>query len=97
MVALLGRVTDWKIAKRYKIDRMSVARERQKRGIRPCIETRPVKRIAKLKPILSLPMNLICRRYKMSTETVAKLRHDLDVPGLGRWPVKARGKTISSL
>ncbi len=96
MVALLGKATDWEIADRYKIDRESVARERQKRGIPRYIDTRPVKRSPKLKTILSLPIDLICRRYHMSTDTVKRLRHDLGVPVLGRWPAKRRGRAISS-
>jgi hypothetical protein len=95
MVALLGKITDWKISGRYHISRGSVARERRKRGIPPCIETRPVQRTPKLKPILSLPIRVISRRYKIGFDTVARLRRELGVPPVERWPTKRRGKAIS--
>ena len=86
MVALLGTTTDWEIAKKYRMTRESVARERRKRGIPPCIDTRPVIRTPKLRPLLSLPIRTVSHRYKMTSETVAKLRRELGVPPLERWP-----------
>jgi hypothetical protein len=92
MIALLGKTSDWKIAERYKIDRMSVARERLRRRVRAFVETRPVKRAPKLKPILSFPIRALAKRYHISSETVARLRHDLGVPTPKRWPDKSGGK-----
>ncbi len=91
MAALLGKVTDWKIARKYEISRASVARERRKRGIPPCVDTRPVIRAPKLRPLLSLPIRVIARRYKLTYETIAKLRRDLGVPPLERWPSNRKG------
>jgi hypothetical protein len=91
MAALLGKVTDWKIATQYKISRTSVARERQRRGIPPRVVTLPIERTPDLKSILSQPIRSISRRYKISSETIAKLRRELRVPTPKRWlnPSKA--------
>ena len=90
MTALLGKVTDWKIARKFGMSRGSVARQRRKLGIPPCVETRPVKQTPNLKMILRLPMGVVCRHYKLSTETVARLRRELRVEPLGRWPARSR-------
>ncbi|OGQ81118.1 MAG: hypothetical protein A3F90_04005 [Deltaproteobacteria bacterium RIFCSPLOWO2_12_FULL_60_19] len=66
MVSLLGKTTDWEIAKKYGMKRESVARERRKRGIPPCIDARPVISTPALRPILSLPMRVIARRFLIS-------------------------------
>ena len=91
MTALLGKITDWKIAAKYGISRGSVARARLMRGLKPCVETRPVKRTPNLKRILHLPLRVICRCLKISTETVARLRRELGVRPPVRWPARPRG------
>jgi hypothetical protein len=92
MTALLGKVTDWKIARKYRMSRGSVARQRRKLGIPPCVETRPVKQTPNLKRILRLPMEVICRHYRVSVEIVARLRRELRVEPLGPWPTRSRRK-----
>jgi hypothetical protein len=96
MVALLGKATDWEIAGRYKMKRESVARERQKRGIPPCVDTRPVIRTSKLRPVLSLPIRVIALRYKLTYETIAKLRRELGVLPLERWSSKGKKRDRES-
>lgn len=56
----------------------------------PCIETRPVKQTPNLKRILRLPTDVIYRQYRLSTDTVARLRRELRVEPLGRWPKRSR-------
>jgi hypothetical protein len=86
MKTLLGKVTDWEIARKYRMSKASVARARRAFGIPRCVENRPVKRTGDLKNILHLPIRAICNYYGLTAETVARLRKELGVKPVGRWP-----------
>jgi len=84
--ALLGKLSDKGLAKRWGGKAETIARKRTELGIEPFVRTTPPRRSPALKAILRLPVHEICRRYRVSTETIKRLRRELGIPNLKRWP-----------
>jgi hypothetical protein len=75
--ALLGKLSDKVLAKRWGVKAETIARKRTELGIAPFVRTTPPRPIRPLKAILRLPVHEICRRYRVSTGTIKRLRREL--------------------
>ena len=85
-IAVLGTLSDKALAKRSGVKAETIARKRNELGIAPFVATTPLRRTRALKALLRLPIHEICRRYRISTPTIQKLRREMGIPPLKRWP-----------